>query len=108
MGKRQDLEILEQFFNSLYSQRKFVSAVPDLAKRNGWMYNDDYCIFPDLHDPDPEAHFDGVKIGLGSDELIVSDAVFFEFFNEACRRFLEKHPEFNSEIAPYVNRSIGD
>jgi len=85
--------IVKSFFNSIYSQGKFLWALPSLVSKAGCGVNEDYCAFPDFLDPDPELHFFGVKIGVFRDEVIISDDEFERILDFACDRYCALHPE---------------
>jgi hypothetical protein len=85
--------IAVDFFNSVYAQGEFLWALPLLLKRFGCALNDDFCCFPDCADPDPSLHFDGVKVGSGGGELVMSIEAFETVLRESCAQYIMLHPE---------------
>lgn len=85
--------IIKEFFNSVYDQGEFISVVNVISARRSCVINEDYCLFPELDSPDFELHFDGVKFGIMSDQIVITDDVFREFLCEACHRYIRFHPE---------------
>ncbi|MBW9336847.1 ribonuclease toxin immunity protein CdiI [Herbaspirillum sp. RU 5E] len=90
--------IVKDFFNSLESRNRFLWALRLMVDRRGCAVNYDYCFFSDLSDPDPEYHFSGVKIGVGDNELQLTDEEFAEFLGRACERYMQLHPEEKDEV----------
>lgn len=97
---------VEEFFNSIYSQDRFLWALPNLVSGISCVVNDDYCRFPDSQDPDPEMHFDGVLFGIGDDEIIIGRDVYEKFFRDACKRYISLHPEHKENVMICIGGAI--
>lgn len=91
--------IIKEFFNAIYSQDRFLWALPLLINKGGCVVNDDYCLFPDFSDNDPSSHFEGVMFGVGDDEIIVSDETYSVSVSEACKKYLELHPSDEPKVS---------
>ena len=91
--------IVKEFFNSIYYQGRFLWALPLILERKGCGVNEDYCFFPDYSDPNPEYHFDGVKVGLMEDEVLISDRELLKFVRLACDKYVLLHPEHARQVA---------
>ncbi len=85
--------VIKEFFNSIYSQHKFLWALPFILKRHGCCVNETDCTFPDLDDPDPIYHFDGIMFSVYSGEVIVPESVGFNYVRLACERYIKLHPD---------------
>lgn len=85
--------VIEEFFNSIYSQGEFLWALKLIIEKNGCGINETYCSFPDLNDPDPEYHFEGIMFGVWEGEIIVSEETGFKYISLACEKYLQLHPE---------------
>lgn len=96
--------IVKEFFNSIYSQGRFLWALPLILEKKGCGVNEDYCFFPDLADPDPEYHFCGVKIGLMDDEVVITDEELSRFVRQACDSYTFLHPEHKQQVADILAR----
>ena len=81
------------FFNSVYAQGRFLWALKLIASKQGCVVNEDYCLFPDMNDPDPSCHFEGVSFGGVGGEMIVSEAKCREYVNMACKRYVAQCPD---------------
>ncbi|MDE1483439.1 ribonuclease toxin immunity protein CdiI [Xenorhabdus bovienii] len=90
--------VMKEFFNSLYTQGKFLWALPHILKKSGCGVNETYCVFPDFDDPDPEYHFDGITFGVWEGEIIVPESVGFDYVKLACDKYLQLHPEDKDKI----------
>ncbi|CNE60293.1 ribonuclease toxin immunity protein CdiI [Yersinia bercovieri] len=85
--------VIKDFFNSLNLSNDLVYGVKNIVNRNGFVINEIYCHFPDLDDPDPECHFEGIMFGVWDSEIIVPESVGFEYVRLACEKYLQLHPE---------------
>lgn len=94
------------FFNSVHAQGEFLWALPLLLKRFGCALNDDFCCFPDWADPDPDLHFEGVKIGSGGSELILSLEAFESVLREACARYIMLNPGQEGAVKSTVEAAL--
>lgn len=90
--------VVKDFFNSMNLQSKFLWSLPFIIKKIGCVVNETYCHFPDLDDPDPECHFDGIMFGVWEGEVIVSEFVGFEYVRLACEKYLQLHPEDTDKV----------
>ncbi|WP_217470668.1 ribonuclease toxin immunity protein CdiI [Photorhabdus akhurstii] len=90
--------IMKEFFNSIYSQGEFLWALPLVLKKDGCGVNETYCTFPNLDDPDPEYHFEGVMFGVWEGEIIVPESTCFEYVKLACEKYLQLHPEDTEQV----------
>jgi len=85
--------VIKEFFNSIYSQHKFLWALPFILKRYGCCVNETACTFPDLDDPDPMCHFEGIMFSVYDGEIIVPESVGFNYVRLACERYINIHPD---------------
>ena len=97
---------VEEFMNSIYDQNRFLWALPLIVSKKGCVVNDDYCIFPDWTDPDPEFHFEGVMFGGVNGEAVISEHSCSKYINEACTRYLRLHPNDMREISNILKGRI--
>lgn len=82
----------------MYSQGRFMWALPLILERKGCAVNEDYCFFPDKNDPNPEYHFEGVKIGLMDDEVTLDYDELLTFIGLACNVYVKLHPEDKQKV----------
>lgn len=59
------------FLDYVYQQGALVHVLDVVTQRSNYVYNEEGCWFPDLEDPDPFFHFEGVKFGLVDESAIV-------------------------------------
>lgn len=90
--------VMEEFFNSIYSQGEFLWALTLILEKSGCGVNETYCSFPDLEDPDPECHFEGIMFGVWEGEIIVPESVGFNYVKLACEKYLQLHPEDTARV----------
>lgn len=90
--------VLSEFFNSIYSQGHFLWTLALIVGKQGCGVNETYCLFPDLDDPDPECHFMGIMFGVWEGEIIVPEAVGFDYVRLACEKYLQLHPEDTDKV----------
>ena len=76
----------------MYSQSLFLEALSFIVRKVGYTVNEDFCFCPDLTDPDPVCHFEGVMFGQFEDEVTTTDEQCKMYIEEACKLYLEKHP----------------
>ncbi|HGE9138216.1 TPA: ribonuclease toxin immunity protein CdiI [Yersinia enterocolitica] len=93
-----NLWVIKDFFNSLNLSERLVDGVLNIIHRTGFVINETYCHFPDLDDPDPECHFDGIMFGVWEGEVIVPESVGFEYVRLACEKYLQLHPEDTDKV----------
>jgi hypothetical protein len=65
--------MVKSFFNHVCEQGAPVKALDAITQRYGYVYNDEYCIFPDPDDPDPSMHFNGVAFGVSDEEVVITE-----------------------------------
>lgn len=75
-----------------------------LARRCGYTTDDVACHFPDHDSFFEENRFEGVQFIVAlplpqPDEVVVSEAEFVAWLEEACRRHLVRHPSDKATIA---------
>jgi hypothetical protein len=102
-----DKWIVAEFFNSIHSQGIFVDVLRSIAAGEGYVVNEEYCIFPDLLDMDENLHFEGVMFGTFNDDVIISRPEFNFYLDAAVKRYLELHPEDELTIKE-IMRGCGD
>lgn len=85
--------VIKEFFNSIYSQHKFLWALPFILKRYGCCVNKTDCTFPDLDDPDPMYPFEEIMFSVYAGEIIVPESVGFNYVRLACERYINIHPD---------------
>ncbi|KGM26447.1 hypothetical protein KS18_20200 [Photorhabdus luminescens] len=90
--------VVKDFFNSMNLQDKLLWTLPFLLNKTGCGVNETYCIFPDLTDPDPEYHFEGIMFGVWEGEVIVPESIGFEYIKLACEKYLQLHPEDTEQV----------
>lgn len=90
--------IIKEFFNSLNVGGKFLWALPYVIDKVGCGIDETFCSFPDLNDPDPEYHFEGIMFGVWKGEIIVPEAVAFKYVRLACEKYLDLHPEDTEKV----------
>jgi len=90
--------IAMSFFNSIYAQERFLWALKLIASKQGCVVNEDYCLFPDMSDPDPSSHFEGVKFGGLGGEVVVSEARCGEYVAMACKRYKAERPSDSRSV----------
>ncbi|WOB91777.1 ribonuclease toxin immunity protein CdiI [Providencia sp. PROV175] len=96
--------VIKDFFNSLNLSERLIDSVEKIISRCGFVINETYCHFPDLDDPDPEFHFDGIMFGVWQGKIIVPDTVGYKYTKLACEKYLYLHPDKNEEINSLINR----
>lgn len=94
--------VVRDYFNSMNLQVKFTWMLPYLVNKIGCGVNETYCSFPNIEDPDPECHFDGIMFGVWEREIIVSEEVGFKYTRLACERYLKLHPEDTEKVNSLV------
>lgn len=90
--------VIKDFFNSMNLQCKFMDMLPSLIHGIGCVVNDTYCSFPDLEDPDPECHFEGMLFGVWEGEIIVFKLVGFNYTRFARKKYIQLHPEDSEKV----------
>jgi len=90
--------VVKDFFNSMNLQCKFLWSLPFIIKKIGCGVNETYCSFPDLEDPDPKCHFEGIMFGVWEGEIIVSETVGFGYMRLACEKYIQLHPEDKTKV----------
>jgi len=90
--------VVKDFFNSMNLQSKFLWSLPFIINKIGCGVNETYCSFPDLEDPDPECHFEGIMFGVWGGEIIVPESVGFNYVKLACEKYLRLHPEHTARV----------
>lgn len=86
--------VIKNHFNPMNLQGKFMLMLPRLVYKVGCGVNETYCSFPDLEDPAPECHFEGIMFGVWrGGGIIVPESVGFNDSRLACKKYLQLHPE---------------
>jgi len=96
--------VVRDYFNSMNLQGKFIWMLPYLVNKIGCGANETYCSFPDINDPDPECHFDGIMFGVWGGEIIVSEEVGFKYTRLACEIYLKLHPKDIDKVNDLVSK----
>ncbi|NLR76976.1 ribonuclease toxin immunity protein CdiI [Leeia aquatica] len=83
------------FLNDVYRAGDFVADIKKIYSGVSMVINEQYCLFPDWDEFDPEFHFEGVKLGISclEKEIILTEQEFKVIVRDACRRYLLLHPE---------------
>jgi hypothetical protein len=95
-----------EFINSIYAQNKFLWALPLIVSKRGCVVNEDYCLFPDWTDPDPEFHFEGVMFGGVNGEAVIGEDSCSKYIDEACTRYLRLHPSDRVKISDILKKRL--
>ena len=75
---------VKSFFDYVHQQGELVHVLDAVTQKNSYVYNEEGCWFPDLEDPDPFFHFEGVKFGLVDESAI-------DLISEAeCWRYVQQ------------------
>ncbi|MDF7758536.1 ribonuclease toxin immunity protein CdiI [Kosakonia cowanii] len=85
--------VIKEFYNSIYSQHKFLWALPFILKRYGCCVNETDCTFPDLDDPDPMCHFERIMFSVYGGEMIVPEFLGFNYVRLTCESYIKLHPD---------------
>ncbi|CAQ85453.1 MULTISPECIES: ribonuclease toxin immunity protein CdiI [Photorhabdus] len=96
--------VIKDFLNSINLSERLIECVEKIINRCGFVINETYCHFPDLEDPDPEYHFDGIMFGVWEGEIIVPESVGFEYVRLACEKYLQLHPEDKDKVSALLAR----
>ncbi|MBX9399853.1 hypothetical protein K4L06_00910 [Lysobacter sp. BMK333-48F3] len=86
-----DMFPVQAFFNAMPS-RDFVETLRAFSRGVGVGFNDAVCEFPGEVGFD-EGKFEGVKLYIFSEELVVSGEHFFRLLNDAAEMYLAQHPK---------------
>ncbi|WP_343732086.1 ribonuclease toxin immunity protein CdiI [Duganella sp.] len=85
--------MVKSFFNYVCEQGALIHALEAISNRQGYAYNEEYCFFPDLNDPDPSFHFDGVAFGVSDEEVVITEAQCWEYTRKAALFWMERNKE---------------
>lgn len=83
--------MVKSFFNYVYEQGALVDALKSITQRCGYAYNEEYLFFPDLGDPDPNFHFDGVTFGMSNEEVIITERECWHYVRQAAAFWIERN-----------------
>lgn len=89
------LSTAKLFFNLVYQDNYFLEVIDHLVNRQGFVFNDVGCVFPDTNSYYEEDHFSGVYFFIGVQELTVSDNEFEKLLHDACKKYNEIHSNYN-------------
>lgn len=90
-----EFSVAKLFFNLAYQDNYFLEVVNHLINRQGFVFNDIGCIFPDADSYYEEDHFNGVCFFIGEEKLIVSDDEFKNLLYDVCEKYNVIHPNYN-------------
>ena len=86
------LVLAKEYFNLVHMMNGFFDALSNLTHRIGYSIGEGHCSFPDLDDPDPDFHFEGVRLGILDEEIVIGEQTFSRLLDTACDRYLELRP----------------
>lgn len=86
------------FFKAAYANGKFLWAVTQLAERRSCGIDEQWCFFPDLSDPDPIYHFEGVAFDSLAGDTVVSEAECLAEMRRACEQYIDLHPSEEERV----------
>ncbi len=96
--------LVKVFFNMVYSDDSFLYVISRLIDKIGFTFNYNGCNFPDLSDPDPFYHFEGVLFTTWEYEILITEEKFVYFLTQACKLYLQKNPEDEEKLKEILNR----
>ena len=100
IGHRQDkIGIVMNALNSIYASG-FLSNLKYLVDETGIGLDYAGCFFPEDDDD-----FEGIRCYCLDDEAIVSKEEFFSLLKQACKRYIELHPEKREELEQIISQS---
>jgi hypothetical protein len=85
--------IIKEFFNSVYLQGEFVSAVNSILGGRSFIFNEEYCLFPEPQSADQDLHFEGAKFGIMENQVVITNDALIKIIHAACNRYIHIHPE---------------
>ena len=98
---------IKSFFNYVCEQRSLISALDAITQRCGYAYNDEYCFFPDLTDPDPSLHFDGVAFGVSDEEVVIAEVECWQYVRHVSLFWTEQNRDDADTVRQILLRIPG-
>jgi hypothetical protein len=83
--------MIKSFFNYVCEQGALVEVLDAITKKCGYAYNEAYCVFPDLNDPDSSLHFNGVAFGLSDEEVVITEVECWRYVRQAGFFWIEQN-----------------
>ena len=105
------LKIVKEVFNNIGDSLTFSKSVKDLLSKERVGIDYDGCRFPNDLDESEIYHdyggkpFEGVECWIMDEEVIVSEEEFFKVLKEACKRYMELHPDKKDELEQIMAQS---
>lgn len=105
------LKIVKEVFNNIGDSSTFSKSVKDLLSKERVGIDYDGCRFPNDLDESEIYHdyggkpFEGVECWIMDEEVIVSEEEFFKVLKEACKRYMELHPDKKDELEQIMAQS---
>ena len=97
---------VKSFFNYICEQGALVTVLEAITQRLGYAYNEEYCVFPDLDDPDPSLHFVGVTFGVSDEEVNITEGEFRRYVQRAALFWIERNQADADAIRRMLRRML--